>query len=404
MAAGITWLLNHLALLPFRKAKGAHWTERARLLWPARIAAKATLWLLPADLVLGQRLLWFGSVPPWPLAALAAWLGTVVATYPFDREIFPWLTLRAWAHQVLAGWSIRFTIWVVFFGIVALMPKEFDGRTWALACVFPVAFAVWVRGGLVWSCRMLRLLHPASDRLLAVATEVSEQMRVPFRGVWLFRSPGAVAFALPFTGDLLFSDRLLELHPDTEVAAICAHELGHLGESRLMLVGRLAGVLFYLPLLFIKPVACTWGPAGVLFLAGLSGFFIYCSRRLNLRLEKRADKIAKANEADEGAYARALARLHEENLVPAVLPRQRTHPDLYDRLLSAGVVPDYPRPEKPTAQTLRVFVFSVLLGVLMVANLERGSDAADDRRSSALRWEQITRPSYFCFFAPGRLI
>jgi len=167
------------------------------------------------------------------------------------------------------------------------------------------------------------------------------------------------------------------------VAAICAHELGHIGESRLMRAGRLTGLLFYIPLLFVKPVALNWGPGGILVLGLISWLFYDGSRRLSRSLEKRADRMAEHNEADPGVYARALGRLHEENLVPAVLPRQRTHPDLYDRLLAAGVQPDYPRPEKPATYGPRVFVFSILFGVLLVANLEQTSNRSDHPPSRA---------------------
>jgi hypothetical protein len=87
---------------------------------------------------------------------------------------------------------------------------------------------------------------------------------------------------------------------------------------------------------------------------GVLGFFLlvlttmfvpFLYRKLSRKLEIRADCIAKSNEPDSGAYAQALARLHEDNLAPAVMLKERmTHPNLYDRLLAAGVTPDFPRP------------------------------------------------------------
>ncbi len=82
VAAGLAWALNSLSLRPFRRVKEAHWTERARVLWPARAGAATAVWILPVDVVLGQRLLWPEEAPPWLLAALVAWLGTLAATYP----------------------------------------------------------------------------------------------------------------------------------------------------------------------------------------------------------------------------------------------------------------------------------------------------------------------------------
>lgn len=370
VAAAVTGLSNWVALRVFRRLGNVHWTERARRMWPARTAAALLPWLLPADIVLAQRLAGFPGVPPWPLAALAAWAGAIAANYRFDREFFPWLTPRAWRHQVMAGWTIRFALWTLFFATVALMPRDFDWRAWALGGCYVTLFGLWLLGGLLLACRILKLVRPAPERLLGIVAAVSQRMKVPVSRVWLLPSSAASAFALPLTRELLFSERLLNLHPDDEVAAICAHELGHLGESRAMLAARIGGSLFLVPLLFIKPVAFTWGPAALLVIGAISWLLIYGSRRLSHRLEQRADKIAQANELDSGTYARALARLHEENLVPAVMPRRRTHPDLYDRLLAAGVQPDYPRPAKPAVMAPQVLLLSMLLGVLIVAKFQ----------------------------------
>lgn len=366
VAAGLAWLFNWLALIPLPRAMEAHWTERARYLWPARRGAAANLILLPADIALAQRLLTPAVAPPWPLAVFAAWLGAVTATYPFDRQVFPWLTPRAWSHQVLAGWTIRFGSWFWFFAVAASMPRQLNWRAWALASLFLVGLAIWVWGGLVWSCHKLRLLIPGPGRLLTIVTNVSARMQVTVRRVWLLRSSAISAAALPYTRDLPFSERLLSLHSDDEVAAICGHELGHLQEPRFFLASRFTfSALFFLPLLLIKPVAWTWGPGGVVVVAMLSWFFSAASRRLSRRLERRADQIAQANEPDPGGYAQALARLHQDNLIPAVMPGRRTHPDLYDRLLAVGFQPDYPRPQKPAASAPHTVALAVLLGFLI---------------------------------------
>ena len=176
-------------------------------------------------------------------------------------------------------------------------------------------------------------------------------MGVPVRGVWLLNYARSFAFALPYTGDLAFSGRLLERHPDDEVAAICAHELGHLAESKLIISARVfANLAWLVPWLFVKPLVHAFD-AGAIVAIGLASFLtMFGIRRFSRRLEERADRIAHTNEGETGTYARALARLYEDNLTPAVLPRRRrTHPDLYDRLLAAGVQPDFPRPARPSS-------------------------------------------------------
>lgn len=372
-AAALVWLLNTVALIPYRCAKGLHWTERARALYPARIAAATSIWLLPADIALGQQLAWPELTPHWALVALAAWVGAVAGTYPFDREVLPWLAPRVWLHQVFASWLIRFAVWFVFLGTIALMPEELDWRVWSLAALFVGLFLAWCWGGLLWVGRKLGVLGPAPERLRRIVADVAGRMGVPVRGVWLLNYARSFAFALPYTGDLAFSGRLLERHPDDEVAAICAHELGHLAESKLVISARVfANLAWLVPWLFVKPLVHAFD-AGAIVAIGLASFLtMFGIRRFSRRLEERADRIAHTNEGETGTYARALARFYEDNLTPAVLPRRRrTHPDLYDRLLAAGVQPDFPRPARPSSWAVHSVILLFLLGVLIGLTLVR---------------------------------
>ena len=86
----------------------------------------------------------------------------------------------------------------------------------------------------------------------------------------------------------------------------------------------------------------------------------------------RADAIAHANEPDPGIYARALAKLYEDNLLPAVNAKDRaTHPHLYDRMLAAGVTPDFPRPKRTTTMSWNGTLLALALGVLGVIVFDR---------------------------------
>ena len=366
-AAALVWLLNKAALIPFRRAKDAHWTERARVLYPARVAAGIAILFVPADLALGQQLIWPELTPHWVLVALAAWIGTIAGTYPFECEVLPWLTRRAWLRNILANWLMRFAVWFVLVGSIALMPEELDWRGWLLAALFVGLLLGWCWGGLLWVGRKLGVLRPAPERLRRIVADVASRMGVPVRGVWLLEYARSYGFALPYTGDLAFSGRLLERFSDDEVAAICAHELGHLAESKLIVNTRVFATLACLvPWLFLIPVGQAFGPAGMGAIALGSVLTMFGARRLGRRLEERADRIAHTDEGETGSYARALARLYEDNLIPAVLPRRRrTHPDLYDRLLAAGVQPDFPRPVAAKSNAVHGVLLAVLLGVLV---------------------------------------
>jgi len=81
------------------------------------------------------------------------------------------------------------------------------------------------------------------------------------------------------------------------------------------------------------------------------------------KMELRADQMAQSTATDTGAYASALARLYEDSLAPAVNAVARaTHPHLYDRMLAAGVTPNFPRPAAPKRMALHGHFFAGLVG------------------------------------------
>jgi hypothetical protein len=83
-------------------------------------------------------------------------------------------------------------------------------------------------------------------------------------------------------------------------------------------------------------------------------------------MEKRADKIAAENQAQDGIYAHALEKLYCDSLIPAVSSSNRkAHPHLYDRMLAAGIQPDYPRPAKPEIMGWSGLLICIALGILI---------------------------------------
>jgi hypothetical protein len=67
---------------------------------------------------------------------------------------------------------------------------------------------------------------------------------------------------------------------------------------------------------------------------------------------ERARLLFPIRENHDGAFARALSRLHEDSQIPAVFADNNySHPSLYDRLIAAGMTPDYPRPTPPETST-----------------------------------------------------
>ena len=153
------------------------------------------------------------------------------------------------------------------------------------------------------------------------------------------------------------------------VAGDCASE----AESKLIVGTRVFADLGWLvPWLFLKPASYAFDAVGIGAIALGSLFTLFGARWFSRHLERRADRAAHTSGGEAGTYARALARIYEDNLIPAVLPsRGRTHPDLYDRLLAGGAQPDFPRPTAPSSNTVHGVLLCVLLGILAVLTLNR---------------------------------
>jgi Zn-dependent protease with chaperone function len=270
-----------------------------------------------------------------------------------------------WLRLIIAAWLLQFSIWILFIVVIVMMPDEFCLSTMLLGCG-AFALQIWIHCGLwIYLARLVRLLKEPPESLRRIVSQVATQMGRSCRGLWLMDSPISYAAALPMTGDLIFSKPIIADHPDVEIAAICAHEIGHLTESTRTKIGRLAGSFMFFPWLFAKPVAHQFGYPGLTGLAIITVLMMIFARRLARQMEVRADAVAHDHQAGEGIYARALERLYKNNQMPAVMRGDRkAHPHLYDRMLAAGVTPDYPRPAAPPNQAWNGILIWACLGML----------------------------------------
>jgi Zn-dependent protease with chaperone function len=364
--AGFAWAANGLALIRWRRARDAHWTERARLLFPVRVAAGSNVLFLPVTVALALRFLEPAEAPGLLAIAFVAWAGTLAGTFPFDLEVVPWLSAGDLLRQASVAWLFKFARWFLFLGAMALMPETVDWRSWLLAGAVVGFQAILVWGGAIWIASRLALVKPVPERVQAIIDQVAGKMQIAVRSAWTVRSSNANALAIPHTRDLIFTERALAILPEDELAAVCAHELGHLAESKASQLLRFLASLFLLPWLFLRPLWVAFGPGALGILLVSTVILWWLIRWLGKRLEIRADAAALANQGEAGVYARALARLYEDNQTPAVLPeRRQIHPNLYDRLLAAGVTPDYPRPAVPASMSWHGLLVAVLFGLLL---------------------------------------
>jgi Zn-dependent protease with chaperone function len=370
LAAGLNWA----RLIPWRKTEGQPWTERARILFPARRAAALAVFLVPAICTGVEAAL----LPEtgWVVlrAGLPALLGAILGTYFFDIEVFPNYPFRTWLHSVSAVWILQMVRVAIFVGAMGAMPYQLDWRAAAIV-LGVIAIQSWlVWGGALRLARWARLIVPAPERLLAIVATVAAKLGVPPPPTWLMRGIVCNAVAMPHTRTLVFTERLLAITPDDEVAAVCAHEFGHLLESPRALLVRFLSSVSLVPMLFVRPAIHHFGPSGFFGICALSLLGSRLFRTFARRMEHAADSVALAHQGEApGTYARALARIYEANQIPAVMPGKRQiHPHLYDRLVTAGVTPDFPRPAPAkNFSWLGALTFATALFVFICATFVR---------------------------------
>ena len=367
MSGLLAFSTNWLALRPWRRTSGWPWSERARVLFPVRRAAATCVWVLPAVLALGIWLSFGEESPHWSLVVLASLIGTIAGTIPLDREIFPRISTRELVRQCVLSWFIQFLTTGVFLTAIALMPDVFNWLAAMITLALLLLLFIWSRTGALGLCRLLGLCVRPPERLREIVRDTAGKMNAAFRDVWLLRSPFAAAYAIPATGRLLFSERLLAVLSDSEISAICAHELAHLTEKRSEYLPRYLGWMTFLPWIFLHPLLHRFGMGGFFLLLLLTMLVPKILRGISQRLEKRADSIAHGHEAGSGVYAGALARIYEDSMLPAVNVRKvESHPDLYDRMEAAGITPDFPRPARPENMSWHGSLFSGVLGIIAV--------------------------------------
>lgn len=364
-AALLMALVMHLSLGRWRKSVGAHWTERARFLWQARRAQfGATLGIM---FIIGGA--WAMNFPredgKWWL--LLPVVGLVFGGYLAAREIEPRYIFRVWLEQTVWTLVVQFGLVGLFLWLMFTMPKELTWEDGVRSVLGIAAMALIVSG--VWMPPIVRLFsrpHPEENRLNRLTEEASSISGVKPRHTWLAITPVANAGALIYIQGLMLTTRLMEVLNDDEVRTVVLHEMAHLRERMAVKVARLAGMLCWTVLIFIHPMVGRFGVKGMIIL--LAG--IYASSRLfswfSRRLERRADDAAIHGVVDPAVYAHALEKLYIANQMPAVMRGRQLHPHLYDRMMQAGVTPDYPRPQPPGPMAWPAWVV-LLLPLVVVA-------------------------------------
>lgn len=346
----------------------AHWTARARVAFAARAVSTTFMLLGP---VLWGIFAAFAHAPTWALepvtaaaavavlsfvGALLVHLGLLGRVLTHPPSVATWLTSTA---TVMLSYLPLLPIVAVFAWWAPYNFLSTGGALWGLGLL--VAFVLALRGDTVHLARLLGLAKPASPRLAAVVEAASKRSGRRPPETWEVRWETANAVAYPLGDRLLFTRSILRHLDDPELEAVAAHELGHLSESWGVKALRLTAALSFAPL-----AAAGWfyrhaGAFGVWAAVCFAWIVAWAIKRLQRRMEERADAHAHAHQDKDGDYARALSRLHEINAIPAVMDRKRTHPDLYDRLVALGAPPSYPRPAPPPMRSAQKGTLAALM-------------------------------------------
>jgi Zn-dependent protease with chaperone function len=287
------------------------------------------------------------------VAALGALLGSIPLGLAIGlRQRIP---LWHWPKILLGQPS------VFYGGILVLMPDVFGWETWGLFLIVLARVVManfWGVGGLLSAGGLL----PSPEKVKEVAERLARDTGTGLRRVVVVDTEMAAAYALPFSKEILLTRGLVDQFESAELEAVLAHELDHLRESRWMTAARVVSANAFLPILLVRPLVSEFGSI----VLGPLMLWAACMPRIIsrwvVRHEVKADSSGAA--ADPVAYGRALLRMHELNLIPAVLTENLSHPNLYDRLQSCGVTPDFPRPAAAATQSTIGVLTASLLGAL----------------------------------------
>jgi Zn-dependent protease with chaperone function len=363
IAYGASWLGIYVALRPWRRSQSDHWSERARAAWPGRRLGRLcflVLWIavLIAAHSGGSHLELLPRFATNFLFVAIVFVGVLAASIRWNRQINPAgaLTPGGQRGAWLLNLSLGGTLILIGFVTYGAVPDVNNAQAWitiAVGTLISCAHLVW---GWVFVLRKARIFRLASERLLSIARRAGQETGVAPRAVLELALPMVNALAFLPSRSIGVTDAALATLSDEELEAVCAHELAHLSEPRWVRAVRMSSSFVLASLVALpaatRPLYAAFGP-GPMILAFESLFLIIVCwlvfhRRVSRKMEIRADTTARRFETVWGCYARAVEKIHEFNLVPAVISRRKhTHPELYDRLVAAGAEPEYPRPAPP---------------------------------------------------------
>jgi Zn-dependent protease with chaperone function len=351
-----TWAAIRVAAWPLsRLTPDGPWYERARGAHPAQ-AVSAIALVFPAvtfGVLVGMSSGPLLTVPRGPAIGaivIVALLGSAWPRWRFQEQR---LGRRSSLGATLRDDGVALLLiaphLVIAIALASALRPPVDALDVLLLALATVATGVTATRAGLPALRWLGAVRPASPRLRTLVLATAERLGVAVRDVEEVEWSIANAFALPLSGRLVFTGRCAEVLDDDELCAIAAHELGHLSEPAAARAARFLAGFLLLPFGAAPLLLGAYGWPGLAVPLGVLLLAVVGLRPPTRHLEVRADDVARRGDETAGTYARALEKLYRDNAAPVVAERRRApHPDLYDRMLAAGIEPSYPRPAPPS--------------------------------------------------------
>ncbi len=345
------------------------WAERARTAYTMRVFSGMSVVLVPALSIVFAITILRDSISILPNWLLLLSAGLISIIWPLRTRLLSErdvrsieLPLRRWLRGGFTLWILMVPHFVVALIISIVMPTDFGPLSIALVSLCLALSIGIMRMSPLPLLKALGLAKAASPRLSEIVAKSSKKAGIVPKAVYELELSWANAYAFPFSKRLAFTDELLAHLSDDEIDAVCAHELGHLGESAGVVAMRiLSGIILLIPLTLVKPLTAAGRGDYVAYVFLGAFIFLMLIRRIFQRMEVHADKKAHAHEEDAGTYARALVRIYEVNVMPVVLSKgSGVHPDLYDRVEAAGAPFAWTRPKPPARSSLWIALFAAL--------------------------------------------
>lgn len=382
------WLLARREGRRLRERAKDHWTELARI--HAEFAASlftATMFFCIATVALAA---WSHS----PFSALE--LGVRCATIVVGCAAIGFGWLARFRHEFVPA-SRRFaSAWPNFgmslvvhgpmltlLAIAWVVPNE-PGIAWLVAGVATLLAVGGLTGG-TWLFLLRRAEHVRIRELGILGDWPDERIAI-------VELPLAQAFAVPLSGRVAVTRDAVAALTTDELATLLRHEFAHL---------RARGALFRRTVLFAcaaaflawcRPLAAWTHSFAFSFAAVPAIWIVVRMRRFVAAHEEAADRAvvdAAADVEEQRSYARALEKLHERSLVPAVFGRRMTHADLVTRMQAAGVTPSWPVPRAPVLPVLTSGMIAVVVLVVAFAYLHLRPARLDDSIDGLSHWREL---------------